>query len=147
MSQLLSLSLLPILGFACFTAASPATRPEPSEPTREDGVATISSPSASNGAGLRVVIDPVTGDIVNNPTDSELRSLSRPIDGRADAKRRSAWELREFSLPSGGRGVVLDGWADHSLSVKVTADGRMQAVCSQGDRHGPATERPEANEQ
>lgn len=133
------LPLLPTLGLACFVAPAPPTSEttEPAAPEVVEAVATV------GGSGFQVVIDPVTGQIVNNPTDAELERLS---EGVAVEKRRSAWELREFSLPGGGRGVFLDGWADHSLAVEVTAEGRLRVVCSQGDRHTTTTAHPEANE-
>lgn len=130
------LPLLPTLGLACFTTAAPPITSETPEAAPE-ALETVAS------AGLQVVIDPVTGQIVDNPTEAELARLS---EGVAVQKRRSAWELRGFSLPSGGRGVFLDGWADHSLAVAETADGQIRAVCSQGDQHTPATARLETNE-
>ncbi len=134
------LPLLPTLGLACFTTAAP---PIPSETLEADAAAVPEAVETVASAGFQAVIDPVTGQIVNNPTDAELERLS---EGVAVQKRRSAWELRDFALPTGGRGVFLDGWADHSLAVEVTAQGQIRAVCSQGDQHTPATARPEANE-
>ena len=132
------LPLLPTLGLACFVAPTPpmSATTEPAAPEVVEPVENV------GGSGFQVVIDPVTGQIVNNPTDAELERLS---EGVAVERRRSAWELREFSLPGGGRGVFLDGWADHSLAVEVTAEG-LRVVCSQGDRHTTTTAPPEANE-
>ena len=132
------LPLLPTPGFACFTTAGSPTASETTEAAAAPKVVEIVA-----GAGFQAVIDPVTGRVVNNPTDAELERLS---EGAAVQERRSAWELRDFSLPTGGRGVFLDGWADHSLAVEVTAEGQIRAVCSQGNQHTPATARPEANE-
>ena len=134
------LPLLPTLGLVCFTTTAPpitSQTPEADPAAGPEALETVAS------AGFQAIIDPVTGHIVNNPTDAELERLS---EGVAVQERRSAWELRGFSLPSGGRGVFLDGWADHSLVVERTAEGQIRAVCSQGDRHTPATARPEANE-
>ncbi len=128
------LHLLPILGFAVFLAAVPPTERERTEPA---------TPEKGGTAGSQVVIDPATGRIVNEPTDGQLERL---LDGVAVKRRRSAWELRSFSLPAGGRGVYLDGWADHSLAVEVTPEGQFRSVCSQGDHPPPRTERNEANE-
>lgn len=128
------LRFLPIMGFACLLAAVPPMAPEKAEPE---------NPETVGSAGLKVVIDPVSGRIVSEPTDAELERLSDEV---AVERRRSAWELRGFSLPTGGRGVFLDGWADHSLAVEVSAEGEIREVCSQGERHSPTTERREDNE-
>ena len=83
-------------------------------------------------SGLRVVMDPATGEVVSRPTADDLRRLGTP----AGAVRRSADELEQFELPSGARGVVLDGWADHATRLERGPDGALRLVCSQGDRHG-----------
>ena len=79
-------------------------------------------------AGLRVVIDPVTGAILDNPTSAELRAVGN--DEKGSVPRRSSWELRSFPLPGGGEGVVLDKWAHHSLTVKRTPSGDLHVDCS-----------------
>lgn len=138
------LPLLPTLGLACFTtAAPPVTSGAPEADPAVGPGAGPGTVEAVVGAGFQAIIDPVTGHIVNNPTDAELGRLS---EGVAVRERRSAWELREFSLPAGGRGVFLDGWADHSMTVEITAEGEVRAVCSQGDQHTPPTARLETNE-
>ena len=134
---ILAQRLLPLMVLASLAVpAAPATPPEPEEiETR--------APEAPAPAGLRVVLDPETGEILNEPSYAALERLA---DGTAAEERRSAWDLREFRLPSGGRGVFLDGWADHSLKVTVDAEGKITAECSVGDRHGSA-ETAEASEQ
>ena len=82
-------------------------------------------------SGFEVVVDPTTGRIINSP---ELLAPERRPDGVA-RERRSSWDLRVFYLDGGGRGVELDGWADHALSVVVAEDGTMRLACSQGDDH------------
>ena len=118
--------LLSIVSFAFFAATAPPPSTE---------VVNHEAPLQSANAGLQVVVDPISGQIVNNPTDGQLERVAEGIDIEA---RRSSWELREFRLSSGGRGVFLDGWADHSLRVEVAPDGQLRAVCSQGDAHGGA---------
>ena len=128
------LHLLPIMGFAFLATIAP--------PPATDGVV-LAAPAVANGAGLQVVFDPVSGRIVDNPTDAQLERLNRNV---AIERRRSSWELREFRLPGGGWGVYLDGWADHSLAVEIAADGKARLVCSQGDDHTPGTTRSEDDE-
>ncbi len=115
--------LLPIVGFTLLMTMSP-----PPASRDSDSIA----PVASNDAGLQVLFDPVSGRIIDNPTDAQLGLLNKRV---AIERRRSAWELREFSLPAGGWGVDLDGWADHSLAVEISANGTTRFLCSKGDDH------------
>jgi hypothetical protein len=117
------LHLLQILSLTAVAATVPATSVEVGPVTQ-----------APQRAGLEVVIDPATGQIIDDPTDLQLERVS---EGIALERRRSPWELREFFLSSGGRGVYLDGWADHSLTVNVGPDGEMRLGCSKGDQHSP----------
>lgn len=48
---------------------------------------------------------------------------------------RSAAQLRSFSVRGGGEGVALEGWADHTIVARTSADGSTQLVCLQGDDH------------
>lgn len=100
--------------------------------SRLDSAAALSSgPPAA--AGLRVVVDPATGQIVDRPTADELgRVGGDPVFSR----RRSADELERFDLPHGAQGVVLDGWAHHAMRVERGADGSFRYVCELGDAHG-----------
>lgn len=92
--------------------------------------ASSAAPPAT-AAGLRVVMNPVTGEIVGQPTAEDLARLDLP-----DRKnRRRAGELESFDLPNGARGVALDGWAHHATRLERTPDGTFRVVCSQGDRH------------
>jgi hypothetical protein len=115
--------MLPMIGFTVFASMASPPALEKAEPVVSRG---------SNGTGLKVVIDPVSGQIVNNPTDAWLETAT---DEAILHRRRSSWELRTFRLPAGGLGVDLDGWADHSLTAEVAPDGQLRYVCSQGDRH------------
>ncbi len=92
-------------------------------------VAEVPPPPAA--AGLRVVMDPASGEVVGQPTADDLGRLGPARRG----PRRRAGELERFELPGGARGVVLDGWADHALRVERAADGSLRLVCSRGDRH------------
>lgn len=83
-------------------------------------------------AGVRAVMDPATGEIVGQP---EAADLTGPAS-RERVRRRRAEELESFDLPSGARGVVLEGWADHATRLERGADGVLRLVCLQGDRHG-----------
>lgn len=96
-----------------------------------DAPAAVAEPSIA-ASGLRVVMDPATGEIVAQPTAEDLARLEPP-DRK---KRRRAGELEAFDLPNGARGVALDGWAHHATRLERAPDGTFRVVCSQGDRHG-----------
>ena len=93
----------------------------------------LSSDSAGQ-LGLKVVIDPATGKILENPTAEELRSIGS--SQAISVPRRSSWELRSFPLPGGGEGVALDEWAHHSLTLRRAENGEFLVQCAQGDVHG-----------
>ena len=124
------LHLMSVMGFALFAAITSSAA------ISEVDVA----PAVGSNAGLEVFYDPVAGRIIDNPTDAQLGSMTK---GVAIERRRSSWELRRFPLPANGWGVDLDGWADHSLVVEISADGTTRFVCSKGDDHST---RPTRNE-
>ena len=98
-------------------------------PFAASSASAVAPPTAASG--LRVVMDPVTGEIVAQPTAEDLARLELP-----DRKnRRRAGELESFELPNGARGVALDGWAHHATRLERAPDGTFRVVCSQGDRH------------
>lgn len=108
--------------------------PDASDAKRPDEAA---GEAAASGAGvtrpgLRVYVDPETGELVGEPTEEQLEKLRLESSTRL-RERRSSWDLRHFSLRGGGRGVFLDGWADHELVVRRADDGSLRTVCSQGE--------------
>jgi len=119
--------LLSTFGFTVLAAVAAAEAP-----ASADTSAALLAADAPARSGLQVVVDPVTGQIIDSPTEAQLEVL-----GRAHVldERRSAWDLRSFSLPDGGEGVFLDGWADHSLVVTRHSDGNLRLDCAQRDEH------------
>lgn len=120
---------LSIIGIICLAATvGPGTGPL----VPVDDPTSLSLETAGQ-AGLKVVMDRATGRIVENPTSAELRALGS--DESLSLSRRSAWDLRDFSLPGGGVGVALEKWAHHSLAVRRAENGDLQVRCIQGDVH------------
>jgi hypothetical protein len=89
--------------------------------------------------GFKVAVDPVTGEIISQPTEADLEILA---EGVRSVRRRSAWELRSFPLQHGGEGVFLDGWADQALEVRVDGEGNLQMTCGQDHDHDVETTEP-----
>ena len=83
-------------------------------------------------SGLRVVMDPETGEIVAQPTASQL---GRVVRDSPFERKRTERDLRRFAIAAGGQGVALEGWGQHSLRVERGEDGSLRTVCSQGDEH------------
>ncbi len=78
-------------------------------------------------SGLVVVVNPVTGDLVLNPTPEQIGAVrSAP---RAQRLSRSTEGLVPFALSGGGRGVYLDGRFQSSLVLEVGPDGAMSLRC------------------
>ena len=93
--------------------------------------------------GLKVAVDPATGQIISEPTEADLEVLA---EGARRVRRPSPYLLRSFDLDNGGEGVFLDGWADHALEVTVDADGTLRVACSQGDEHDSQIAPPPASD-
>jgi len=93
--------------------------------------------------GFKVAVDPVTGEIIAQPTEADLEILAEDV---RSVRRRSAWELRSFPLQHGGEGVFLDGWADQALEVRVDGEGNLQMTCGEDHDHDaePSSEDPVA---
>jgi hypothetical protein len=113
-------------------------------PTAFDGESpgnlTAASAHSTMQSGLKIVMDPATGKILENPTAAELQTIS---SGQAlRLPRRSSWDLRAFPLDGGGEGVVLDEWAHHSLTVTRTDHGEFRVQCAQGDAHQSSGQEP-----
>ena len=109
------LHTLTIIGFLLMGPPSPAAEAE-----------------RATDVGLKVAVDPATGQIIAEPTEADLEVLA---EGVRRIRRPSPYLLRSFKLDRGGEGVFLDGWADHALEVRVGADGKLRMVCAQGDEH------------
>lgn len=78
------------------------------------------------GAGLRVFIDPATGQF-RKPTAAELESIA--ASARA-SKNKSSEGLEVVYRPDGSKHVDLQGRFMHALRVKVNEDGSTSYVCS-----------------
>lgn len=119
------LNILALAWLGAAAAVSPSASESPTELCEAAGAEPAQPPAAS--AGLKVVVDPETGEIVDRPTRKQLQRLS---EGLAPRQRPDSRELREFALPGGGQGVFLDGWADQSLAVEISAEGLPESTCS-----------------
>ncbi|MDH3743749.1 MAG: hypothetical protein OES47_01455 [Acidobacteriota bacterium] len=127
-----------ILAASALTMAfvRPASGPLPEGERLEEAIEeTVEETAGVPRSGLRVFVDPETGELVGEPTEEQLERL-RIETSRQIRERRSSWDLRQFGLRGGGQGVFLDGWADHQLVVRRAEDGSLRTVCSQRDMNG-----------
>ena len=85
--------------------------------------------------GMKVVVDPETGEVITNPPGQETEALSAPL---ANALNRSTEGLQVFDLANGGKGMHLGGRFQHVLVVRVKADGSLETVCV---NHSPEAEK------
>jgi len=111
-----------LLAACCATAHA-------ADPSREgEGPERPTSETASAGvgvSGMRVVIDPKTGEIRSIPVHGS-RALSESL---AHALNQSTEGLVVFDIPAGGKGVHLDGRFQHVVTVKVQSDGSFELGC------------------
>ncbi len=115
-----------IFVFLCATcvAASLAAVPTPEE-DEPDRTVTEAASVQSGTSGLRVVIDPKTGEIAS----AQARERSVLSEALAHALSRSTDDLEVFELPSGGVGVHLEGRFQHVVTIKVQVDGSFELEC------------------
>ncbi len=92
------------------------------------------SASAVQGTvGLRVFLDPVTGEIVSRPSREQVRRLQQSID-ELDGFR-SVLDLHPFYLRSGGTGVFVGNRFMTSTVVRRGGDGSLGVDCSTDPSH------------
>ena len=129
------LHIVPVLCVACLMAAlampaaasSPEGKGEPKRHAPEAESTQSVEPSVDAREGLRVVIDPETGEIITRPPRHRAEPISAPL---ANALSRSTEGLRVFDLPNGGKGVHLKGRFQHVLVVRAKPDGSFETVCT-----------------
>lgn len=110
----------------------------------------LSSPTPSatpaptpSSAGLRVFIDPVTGEFIAKPSPRQAGELSAAIaEFRLQQQQdpdRGLEGLRRFELSGGGTGVFLDGRFLTSTVVRRGADGSFHFECTRDPQTDPHT--------
>ncbi len=113
-------SLLVLSGAS--VGADPATNPAPQ-----------ASAPTDMAAGMRVVKDPVTGQL-RAPTADEAQALEAA--GKSRSSRSAALDAapaRTFTLASGAVGVEVPESAYSYYVVTRAADGSLVAACSEGE--------------
>jgi len=116
--------ILPVLLAAVCIAVPLAAAPSP-EGEGPERSAPEAAPAEVGASGMRIAVDPKTGEVVSNPA-RESRVLSEAL---AHALNRSTEGLKVVSLPAGGRGVHLKGRFLHVMTVKVKANGSLEFGC------------------
>lgn len=138
-----------LVGAVAVTASEPPTVPATAGTTDyatdEAGPETIppllKAPAARDAgpqpfAGLRVFVDPVTGELVANPTRAQIRELTRTLakhrfeQGIDPGANWSPEGLARFELPAGGTGVNLGGRFLTSTVVHRGPDGELHFECT-----------------
>lgn len=97
-------------------------------------VATASELVVPWSSGLWIFLDPTTGAFRAQPT-AEQEAWRRSQQTQSEWLNKSTDGLVPFALEGGGRGVNLKGRFRHSLSVRVTEDGRFETICSDHASH------------
>jgi len=118
------LRILPFLLAAACSATLLSAASPPEEEGAERPAFEVSSAEVGS-AGIRIAVDPKTGEIASIRTH-ESRVLSEAL---TRALNRSAEGLEVFDLRSGGKGVHLEGRFQHVMTVKVKTDGTFELEC------------------
>jgi len=100
----------------------------------------MTSPPA---AGLRVFIDPLTGELTARPTPQQAGELSQAIAAfRLEQRQDQGWDRegpRRFELSGGGTGVFLNGRLMTSTVVSRGPDGQFHFGCTRDPLTDPHT--------
>ena len=110
-------------------AESPTNDP-PNDPTAETVEPEAAAPEAAapEAGGLRVYVDPETGELTSTPTPEQAAALSKSLASDLDG---SAEGLETFALRGGGRGVNLQGRFRNALVVRRDAGGNLVMTCAE----------------
>lgn len=76
--------------------------------------------------GLRVYLDPETGEITDRPTAAQVEKLSRALEL---SLLRTAEDLEPFDLSGGGQGLFLAGRFRSAAIARRRADGGFDVSC------------------
>jgi hypothetical protein len=111
-----------------------AENPEPARATTE----AMATPPGS--AGVKVFVDPATGELIAEPTAEQAAELDQRVEqemAAAKALEIPEEELEPFQLSNGGVGVFVGGRFMSSLNIHRHADGSWATICSDGEHLPP----------
>ena len=94
--------------------------------------------AAPTREGLRVYLDPETGELTSTPSRDQVEALSKKILSEEPALSRLSAGLEPFDLERGGRGVYLAGRFQSALVVRRTEDSSFEPVCTDAAEHASA---------
>jgi hypothetical protein len=107
-------------------------------PAGEGAVAASGQRSAeavptTTASGMRVFLDPVTGEPTSTPSHKQRERLLAPSDTHFSRSAAGVDQappgLRTFPLAPGGRGVFLAGRFQTATEVRLKPDGSYETVC------------------
>jgi hypothetical protein len=87
-------------------------------------------------SGLRVYVDPLSGELISHPTAEQRQALSTRVAGAF--RLGPEVDVVTFPLRGGGTGVFLDGLLWSSTRVHRHADGSLEVFCVKEPAGAPA---------
>ncbi len=114
---------------ACLLAlANAASSAEPDRAAAEEPAAgtAVQPAAAATFHGLKVYLDPETGELTSTPTREQIEALTL-----RDPLARSFEGLRTFALRDGGEGVYLQGRFRSATVVRALPGGGFETHCSE----------------
>jgi hypothetical protein len=101
-------------------------------PTEEAATQAERQVPAAASQGMKVFLDPETGEMTSTPSAEQRRALSAAL---TRALSRSTEGLQVFDLPNGGKGVFLKGRFQHALTVRAKPDQSIETACTDHLHH------------
>jgi hypothetical protein len=121
------LAALMAFGLPPAAGAQPAGAPAAAEPA---AAAPDTASGAAPAAGLRIYVDPETGELTSTPTPEQTERLSAAL---APLLERPVEEPVFFEIPGGGTGVFVGRRFASAMVVRVRADGTFELGCADPD--------------
>lgn len=121
------LAALLALGLTPAASAQAPGSPDVAEPS---AVAPDTAPAEAPAAGLRIYVDPETGELTSTPTPEQAERLSAAL---APLLERPVEEPVLFEIPGGGTGVFVGRRFASAMVVRVKADGTFELGCADRD--------------
>jgi hypothetical protein len=124
----ISVSFQPVL-FAQDTQTRPEVSEEVIDKSSQENIEKEPTTSSAGSAGMKVYIDPETGEFLDAPPEKKTAEIQR-ADEEAISTSHEGLEQREVDMPGGGVMIDLKGRFRHYQTATKDADGNIIIRCT-----------------
>ena len=87
----------------------------------------------ASGKGLKVYIDPDTGELISQPEEAEIVQPSNSVFG--DTPEEVVEQPEEIINPDGSATVIMPDSMQHSTSITIDKNGKQTTECKREHEH------------